>query len=140
MMKGIKLKAFFLLFSFLGVQFISIACTLINLSHQVIHEVSANESHHHHHEHSLASDCNNEKTDENCCDENTAVFLQGLKDVPSKMTKTSISNFQFSKFYQLEEYTLQINKFKSEGISIRLPFSNFKISFSLSILYQSIQL
>ncbi|MBL4709113.1 MAG: hypothetical protein JKY48_11820 [Flavobacteriales bacterium] len=140
MKKGIKLKAFFLLLSFLGVQFISIACTLINLSHQVIHEVSTHEPHHHEHEHITSSDHKQEKTNESCCVESTSIFLQGLEALPDKLIKAFIGTFQFSKFYQPNEYTLQLNKFETEGISIRPPPSNFKVSFSLRILFQSIQL
>jgi len=76
-----KLFALLLLLSFLGVQLISIGCTLINFSHQVSHSInSKSETNHGHAHHHSDSDKSTSKTkEESCCVENTSVFLSGIQ-------------------------------------------------------------
>ena len=47
----LRIKALFLLLSFIGVQLVSIACTFFNLSNEVSHIEVGQENHHHDHEH-----------------------------------------------------------------------------------------
>ncbi len=87
MKNRIKSIAIVLLFSFLGVQLISIACTVTNFCHQVAHNINAEGSHQeHNHRHDQDNDHHHdfskEDTEEdNCCVESATAFLQGIEAV-----------------------------------------------------------
>lgn len=79
--------AIVLLFSFLGVQLISIGCTITNFYHQFSHRFVTESSHHehdHHHKHRNDHSTTNDQ-DKSCCVENATVFLQGLEAISQEL-------------------------------------------------------
>lgn len=89
----LRIKVFFLLLSFLGVQLISMGCTIINMAHEYAHSKIATEenhqdhSHHQHHSHDNDTKTNTETDSEkeSCCVENATVFLQGLEAISQEV-------------------------------------------------------
>jgi hypothetical protein len=133
-----RVNIFFLLISFLGVQLISFTCTLTNLSHLVSHAVSEHESHHHHSNDS--SDCNQENTDSNCCNEESSFLIQGVKDTPNKITKRLTVNQQSVHYYEKTNSLFKRNYKKIRKVSIHPPPTILESSFYFKILFQSFQL
>jgi hypothetical protein len=139
-MLGIRIKAFFLLLSFLGVQLISIACNFINLAHEVSHAETTHEKHHHDHTHHPSetekSDTNTEE--DNCCIENSSIFLSGIEAIPASIPFIApLSSIQFSLFLKSEIQS--VPSLKSITIEIRPP-PLLKISSSLlRLVIQSLQ-
>lgn len=91
MKNRIKSIAIILLFSFLGVQLISVACTITNFCHQVAHNINAESSHHEHYHHHNHNDDHHHSTsqedmeEDNCCIESATVFLQGIEAIPQEI-------------------------------------------------------
>jgi len=71
-----------LLFSFLSVQLTSIVCLIGNLVHE--YAISDEDNHHLHHDHNhhQHEDDMESEGDENCCVENTSVFLTAIEAIP----------------------------------------------------------
>lgn len=77
-----KLYVIILLFSFLGVQFISLGCTLINVAHQLSHKSTDKSGHKHSHSHHHSEESNpsdSKPNAESCCVENSSIFLSGIQ-------------------------------------------------------------
>ncbi len=92
-----NIKAFILLLSFLGVQVISLVCTVIKLGHKITHSFHEQSSHaHHHHNHSQThhDDMENEEDEESCCVENASVFLNGMEAIATDV-QFNLKVFQF---------------------------------------------
>ena len=143
----LRIKALFLLFSFLGVQIISMGCTIINMAHEYAHSKIATEekhqghSHHQHHSHDSdtndKAESNSEK--ESCCVENATVFLQGLEAIPQELKFLQNITHFLALFH--EEQTFPIVSAKNSlFLEIRPPPKLFSNGFSKRIFFQSFQL
>ena len=87
---SVKIKAVFILLCFLGVQLISIACSIGNFAHDLSHTQNSTETHkHHQHEHANENDGNAESNeDEKCCVENSSLFLSGVEAISANTQLT----------------------------------------------------
>ena len=136
----VRIKAFFLLFSFLGVQLISLGCTITNLVHEYTHSQSATEQHHHDHshDHTVVSNTDTDSEQESCCVENSSIFLSGIEAITTSVpTILPLYSIQFSLI--LNNEIQPVPSFKSITIEIRPPPLLKMYSSLLRINIQSFQ-
>lgn len=142
----LRIKALFLLLSFLGVHIISMSCTIINLAHEYAHSKIAteenhpNHSHHQHHSHDSNAIANTETDSEkeSCCIENSSIFLSGIEAIPVSIPYTLIPSSSYSNFF-LNSKIESVPTFKSMTIEIRPPPLLDVYSSLLRIVIQSLQ-
>lgn len=146
-MLGIRIKVFILLLSFLGVQIISMGCTIINMAHEYAHsKITTEENHqnHSHHQHHSHDDTNsNTETDsesESCCVENATVFLQGLEATPQELKfQQNITHF-IALFHEEQTFPIVLAK-NILFIEIRPPPLQYLVcGILLRVFFQSFQL
>jgi len=145
-MLGIRIKAFFLLLSFLGVQIISMGCTIVNMAHEYAHSKIATEenhqdhSHHKHHSHESGTNDKAESNSENesCCVENSSIFLSGIEAIPVSIPSILIPSFSHSYLFLNCEIEL-VPTYKSITVEIRPPPLLKVYSSLLRINIQSLQ-
>lgn len=129
--------------SFLSIQLIAVACTIGNLVHNYVYSFSEENSHHSHHGHNHNDHKNDKKPkggeDENCCVENTAVFLTGIEAVPhdGKMQLDIPITINFCTNFSNEEVSYDT---KLEAYQIRPPPLLFLSPASRRIFIQSFQI
>ena len=116
----LKIKTTFILFSFLGIQLISIGCSFIDFVLTFSDKNHSTEKHNHHghdheHEHSENTDDHSNNTDEEeCCAENSIVFLSGIEmtqsaiDLTIRLSCTDLGDFynEFKLASIIKEHTL----------------------------------
>lgn len=139
-----KSIAVILLFSFLGVQLISVGCTVINFCHQFSHGLASEISHHdhgHHHKHDTDhhSSSNENNEDESCCVENATVFLQGLEAVPQEINFV-LNNTTLLAVVSLDQTLPVVLPKNLLFIEIRPPPEVATGGFLIRIIFQSFQL
>lgn len=138
---GLRIKALFLLLSFLGVQLVSIACAFINLAHEVSHAQVGQEKHHHDHahHHSDSEKPNTDTEEGNCCVENSSIFLSGIEAIPS--TIHWIKPFNSIQFITLlDDRTDFVYLYETIVRQIRPPPLIIVKSIFLRIIIQSFQI
>lgn len=136
--------AIVLLFSFLGVQLISIGCTLINFCHEISHlaasEATSHEHNHHHKHHDgHHSSTNEEKSQDSCCVENVSIFLQGIEAIAQQSNDLLLAiPYLFSDYQQY--FFIAYSKEDENFLEIRPPPLMYKSGLSKRIVLQSFQL
>ena len=126
--------------SFLGVQFISAACTFIGFAHNIAHLIK-NEANSHHHEHSHehedhSSHKEDQESDESCCSESSIVFLSGIDTIP-QLEIVKLEHKPTNLYFLFSWYTQSHFNFEPILWKIRPPPLLVFHSFSYPILYQS---
>jgi len=130
----------FLLFSFMGVQLISVGCTLINIIHSITHiqhphSVHNNGSSDHH---TADDEPKNSNDKEKCCVENSSIFLSGLKvNLVSSNLTLPITSVKIYSLFEVESPS--ILSIKSFIHQIRPPPNLILFSSFRRVVLQSLQ-
>ena len=137
-MLKVKSISIFLLCIFSSIHLISFACDLVDFSHNLYHFAKSHDIEHNHHNHDHSSQPNDKKEDDNCCEDITNVFFQGIELILTDIHSSYYSFIQYILEFDYEEQHTKNNSYE-KFFKIRPP-PYVNQSFSIRVIIQSFQI